>query len=75
MSSVFGFVDRLAFLVSDEEDGHLARLADVVASAFESLRIDLQPIVELLRAAERGVQAPRAIPESSRSPFFTPQGR
>lgn len=48
------FVKRVACLVSDEVAANRARLTDVVASAFDSLEMDLQFIAELLCAPERG---------------------
>lgn len=43
--------------MSVKEAAHSARLVDVFSSASDSLELDLQSIVELLCAAERGVSS------------------
>lgn len=43
----------MARLVSDEVGAHRVRLTDVVASASESLKLDVQSILDLLHATER----------------------
>lgn len=53
--SVSGFVDRASRLVSDKVATHCAGTTDVAASTSEILKLDSQPILELLCAAERGV--------------------
>lgn len=51
-----GFVDRLVHLVTDEVVAHRAMLTDVVVSASESLKMDLQSVVEFLRSGSEGVE-------------------
>lgn len=55
-SLVFGFLDKVAGLVSAELAAYRARLTDVISSVSDSLQLDLQSIVELLRAAEQGFE-------------------
>lgn len=54
MSSVSGFVDSVAPLGSDKVVANLPKLIDVVFPTSDSLEMDLQSILELLRAAGRG---------------------
>lgn len=51
-SAMCSIVDRLARSLSDEVVGHLARPANVVTPASDSMELELQSIVKLLREAE-----------------------
>lgn len=55
-SLVSWFVDDAARFVSDKVAAHPVRLTGVLASASDSLKLDLHALVELLRTARRGGQ-------------------
>lgn len=59
------FVDRVACLVNGEAAAHRAKLTDVVSLAPASLEPELQSIVELAWAAERGGRLSTTSPETS----------
>lgn len=71
-SSVFNFDNRVDRLVNNKVSSHCARFSYVVNSAFESLEMDPQSIVELLRAAYRGGRMFTASPETLESLSFMP---
>lgn len=52
---VSSFIDGVDRLQNDEVAAHRASLADVVASAFDSLYLDFQSILEVCSADEGGV--------------------
>lgn len=74
VSLVSCLIDRVGGLISDEFDALRVRLTNVIATWYDSLKLDLQSVMQLLGAPERGDQVSTVYPETSETRLSTSLG-